>query len=185
MYQLKQGAISSAFHHLWGRRQEQGACRSSVVYFVASSLLKIVLNLGSGGCAWMCLLPRGSSDVCLMGIHMVKKQKNAVWPHGPLLFFRVPLSCCRRRRGLAALGQLHADSGVCWVGTSSLDIWVCQVILPVPCPITVSNLSGISPWFNRRDGSSSSSLVWGGQRLWLLWCLKWLWFIARRYLRLF
>lgn len=53
-------------------------------------------------------------------------------PINPLLFLGVPLCCCRRRKGLAASGQLRADSGVCWFGTSDLDIWVCQVILPVP-----------------------------------------------------
>lgn len=53
-------------------------------------------------------------------------------PINSLLFLGVPLCCCRRRRGLGASGQLRADSGVCWFGTSNLGIWMCPAILPVP-----------------------------------------------------
>lgn len=127
-----------------------GSLQIKCCLFGPCSLLKIVLNLGCGGCPWTCLLLRGS-DVCPMKVSTGKK--GMVMPSDPikpLLFLMFSQCCCRRSRGLAAAGLLHAGSGVCWFGTYSLDSW-CGLTAHVwkgcdelsclfsGCPITTSH----------------------------------------------
>lgn len=159
MYQLKQEAISAAFHHLWGHCQEWGACRSSAVYFSPSSLLKIILNLGCGGCPRMCFFPQGGGVISVWW-RLAWERNGTVMlcdPINPLLFLTVSPCRCTRRRGFGGCSTApRLTAG--WVGLAhtawTADLFgrdvpsypVCLLAVPSPRRTTLQELV----WLHRK-----------------------------------
>lgn len=170
---------------------------------------------------------RQQSDVCLMGIHMVKKQGcNAVWPHklppvswGPpvllqeeegvgglraapcwqwgVLVWHIqpghldvpsypasPLAVPRLSCQFPGCPKLSCQSPGCSKVILPVP-WLSQVILPVPwlSHHRVTPPFRSFPRFKPQGWELplQMRLVQGRQRVWLLWCLRWLWFTARGY----
>lgn len=198
MYQLKQEAISAAFHHLWGHCQEWGACRSSAVYFSPSSLLKIILNLGCGGCPRMCFLLQGGGVISVWW-RLAWERNGTVMlsdPINPLLFLTVSPCCCTRRRGFGGRstaprwqrgelvwhiqpGQPTRLKGMCWVTLSVC--WPSHYRVAPPFRILYGSIVSC------KDGEVplQMRLVRCAQRARTLWWLGTFWCTARRYLRPF